>query len=593
MGEACSKPDKDTKNEIDKNSMFLNQNPNLQPEPYDSDARFYEDPGYNYSKERQNRIYESRYIDQPGIKVNKANVIPDETINSYHNFDINATNMDRSNVNRSRNNLNDDPYDLRRNPSPMNLSNNQSVNNKKVNFYEDGSEDAIIQNDKRSMSNLRFDDYDVSDNKRKRIFDDGQQRQKTKSPNKNENDQRDQHIGNQQISKSSNIFNLDPNGNTFKGDTNVQASELQNKTFDKDTDVTTKNIDKNTFKEFLNHTDDNNNNAKLQKLSKHRSPTPKKRDDSMKERSDNKSNVKVALKNDFNNNVYLGQHNSGYYNNRTDSKGKDYESYGYNHNPVHYDAQRQPIHFNHNPFERILNDPINDPRQSIPLKDYQDQINNRQSQQLDNTLQRTSPINPNKQPNSKMSQFMRMSAYRESYAFNIIGESNFDKLPSVNDNRGIRESTFHALPDFQPQKSDFKGMPKNLSPIKEESQVDNNDKFVPIRLKDGNTYIGSLKSNLPDGKGKEIFMNGDIYTGEFVEGKRHGDGTYEKKDDFIYIGGFKNNKFEGKGKKLFINGNTFEGFFKNGREEGTGALRNFEEKIIQRGMWIDGEFTKL
>ena len=46
------------------------------------------------------------------------------------------------------------------------------------------------------------------------------------------------------------------------------------------------------------------------------------------------------------------------------------------------------------------------------------------------------------------------------------------------------------------------------------------------KFKDGSEYTGELKGKRPNGKGKTIFKNGDIYEGEYVKGKRQGNGTY-------------------------------------------------------------------
>ena len=46
------------------------------------------------------------------------------------------------------------------------------------------------------------------------------------------------------------------------------------------------------------------------------------------------------------------------------------------------------------------------------------------------------------------------------------------------------------------------------------------------KFKDGAEYTGELKGRRPNGKGKTVFKNGDTYEGEYVKGKREGEGTY-------------------------------------------------------------------
>ena len=56
-------------------------------------------------------------------------------------------------------------------------------------------------------------------------------------------------------------------------------------------------------------------------------------------------------------------------------------------------------------------------------------------------------------------------------------------------------------------------------------------------------------------KRKRIFKNGDIkYDGDFVNGKREGNGKYIYEDSEYYIGQWLNDKRHGKGKEYYKNG---------------------------------------
>jgi hypothetical protein len=46
--------------------------------------------------------------------------------------------------------------------------------------------------------------------------------------------------------------------------------------------------------------------------------------------------------------------------------------------------------------------------------------------------------------------------------------------------------------------------------------------FVVNRKTNGNIYIGEMIGDVRDGKGKNIWRNGDTYEGEWLEGKHHG-----------------------------------------------------------------------
>ena len=41
-------------------------------------------------------------------------------------------------------------------------------------------------------------------------------------------------------------------------------------------------------------------------------------------------------------------------------------------------------------------------------------------------------------------------------------------------------------------------------------------------FKDGSVYTGEMKGRKPNGKGKTVFKNGDVFEGEYVKGKREG-----------------------------------------------------------------------
>ena len=47
-------------------------------------------------------------------------------------------------------------------------------------------------------------------------------------------------------------------------------------------------------------------------------------------------------------------------------------------------------------------------------------------------------------------------------------------------------------------------------------------KIGNYQFKDGATYTGELKRRKPDGKGKTVYPNGDVYEGYYVKGKQIG-----------------------------------------------------------------------
>ena len=104
------------------------------------------------------------------------------------------------------------------------------------------------------------------------------------------------------------------------------------------------------------------------------------------------------------------------------------------------------------------------------------------------------------------------------------------------------------------------------------------------------TYDGELVEGLPNGKGKEIYKNGDEYMGQFVYGKKHGYGILYSPGKFKYSGNFQNNKMNGYGTIEYENGSVYRGEFKNAEFHGTGTFidNNGNERT---GLWESGTFV--
>lgn len=86
-----------------------------------------------------------------------------------------------------------------------------------------------------------------------------------------------------------------------------------------------------------------------------------------------------------------------------------------------------------------------------------------------------------------------------------------------------------------------------------------------------------------NGYHKKTYSNG-YYEGNFVNGKRHGTGTYVFNDGCKYVGEFNNNVREGYATYYYKDGSRFEGYFKNGIRHGKGTYYDIS------GMKYDGEY---
>lgn len=87
----------------------------------------------------------------------------------------------------------------------------------------------------------------------------------------------------------------------------------------------------------------------------------------------------------------------------------------------------------------------------------------------------------------------------------------------------------------------------------------------------GEVYEGSINcNNRWHGEGKYSWPSGQVYEGEFRQGKKHGKGTLLLKNGHKYIGNWRLGKQEGFGQWIFKNGDSYKGQFKNGKRHGTG-----------------------
>ena len=111
----------------------------------------------------------------------------------------------------------------------------------------------------------------------------------------------------------------------------------------------------------------------------------------------------------------------------------------------------------------------------------------------------------------------------------------------------------------------------------------------------GERYIGDFVDGKRHGNGRMEYQNGDVYVGGYNMGKRHGEGTMTYADGRVYsgewensiksgrgtfrqvngeeyIGSFAGGTFEGNGTYSFANGNTYIGNWKGGKRDGAGVL---------------------
>ena len=119
----------------------------------------------------------------------------------------------------------------------------------------------------------------------------------------------------------------------------------------------------------------------------------------------------------------------------------------------------------------------------------------------------------------------------------------------------------------------FSLFPINSTPTKE------NNKASKINFKDKSYYEGEINeiNNLPHGVGNLFYFNGEVFFGNFTNGKKEGLGEYHYKDGTIYIGSWKNDKKNGKGIYICEENNwIFFGIF-NDDIPGIGKFEKYSE----------------
>jgi len=104
-------------------------------------------------------------------------------------------------------------------------------------------------------------------------------------------------------------------------------------------------------------------------------------------------------------------------------------------------------------------------------------------------------------------------------------------------------------------------------------------------------YTGIFKDGKPHGKGKMTYEDGDYYEGDFVEGHQTGKGIMVKTSiKCIYKGDFVNGLLNGNGIKKYDNGDIYEGEFYDNYEHGKGIYKT--EYGVFEGEFIHGKRSK-
>ncbi|RYH30389.1 hypothetical protein EON65_05335 [archaeon] len=98
-----------------------------------------------------------------------------------------------------------------------------------------------------------------------------------------------------------------------------------------------------------------------------------------------------------------------------------------------------------------------------------------------------------------------------------------------------------------------------------------------------------------DGRGKCILPSGDVFVGDFKEGRIHGTGKMTYKNGSIYEGEYARGNMEGTGKFTSPGGHVYVGQWKRGQMNGQGVFTSpsgdrYEGEFVDNQKWGKGKF---
>ena len=99
-------------------------------------------------------------------------------------------------------------------------------------------------------------------------------------------------------------------------------------------------------------------------------------------------------------------------------------------------------------------------------------------------------------------------------------------------------------------------------------------------------------SSYDDCFGKYQWDSGDIYVGDWENGKRTGQGTYTTSKGTRYVGTFKDNKKHGQETFIYVNGAKEVGEWKNHKLDGYVIKYNADGTIFREGIFKDDKFLR-
>ena len=101
-------------------------------------------------------------------------------------------------------------------------------------------------------------------------------------------------------------------------------------------------------------------------------------------------------------------------------------------------------------------------------------------------------------------------------------------------------------------------------------------------------YTGEILNGHKHGTGTFAYTTGHLYEGQWENDVRCGEGTLSRNGKVIYRGQWRDDRFNGYGEYTYIDGTTYKGQFVNGRREGQGSY-TYASGATYEGQWANGQ----
>ncbi|EGG19788.1 hypothetical protein DFA_06889 [Cavenderia fasciculata] len=177
-----------------------------------------------------------------------------------------------------------------------------------------------------------------------------------------------------------------------------------------------------------------------------------------------------------------------------------------------------------------------------------------------------------------------------------------EHLPHLKDMFKLAQQTSEQFKQLSQDIASSRGIPSEKQEEEKEKEKETNDsgraeyveitgKHGEVTSKRGTKYKGGLSdTGVPQGPGEYETASGEVYVGEFVDGKRHGAGRFIWADGSSYDGFWANDQMEGLGVYQRRDGLSHDGEWKNGKRHGYGVHLTKELEI--RGEWVNDNLVR-